>query len=241
MNYLFFSFRDPWLDALDQDPYNQGIHPNNENLQELEAEDEAKEINKKTKIDVSKEDFDEMQIKMAEEKKNEKISHVNLVELAEKLIALLEKGQNPNNLLSKIRPIAQTQQVFKKNIRKNNNKKDQNKNKKIKEEEKEENNEKFKEIIEICDILSSNGCLGFVFFVKNRVFIVFYLEIYSQSKEEIEEFLNEKLKKNIGIEQHLINSDVEFKDDEEDDSESDEQYKIFQDKKAKLAQNEEKK
>ena len=237
--YYFFSFRDPWLDALDQDPYNQGIHPN-ENLQEADAEDEAKEINKKGKIDVRKEDFEEMQIKMAEEKKNEKISHVNLVELAEKLIGLLEKGQNPNNLLSKMRPVAQKQQVFKKNIRKNNNKKDQNKNKKIEEEEKEENNEKFKEIIEICDILSSNGCLGILFFVKIRGFIDF-LEIYSQSKEEIQEFLNEKLKKNIGIEQHLINSDEEFKDDEEDDSESDEEYKKFQEKKAKMAQNEEKK
>lgn len=52
----------------------------------------------------------------------------------------------------------------------------------------------------------------------------FLLEIYTQSKEEITEFLNEKLKKNIGLEQHFIKSDDEFKnDDDDEESESDEE------------------
>lgn len=217
---------------MDQDPYKQGIKEKVENVNVDEADDEFKQINKKVKIDVSKEDFDKIQDNNNDEMKIEKISHGQLCQLAEKLINLLENEQTPNNLIKKLRPATvQKQHLYKKNIRKND-KSNKNNEKSMTEEENDEKKEKFHEIIDICDTLTSNGCLG-IFQIILNVYLLIFLEIYSQTKEEITEFLNEKLKKNIGIEQHLINSDEENKN-EGDDSESDEEVdKIFREIKEK--------
>ena len=84
-----------------------------------------------------------------------------MIEMVEKLLKMLEIGENPNGLIKRLRPVKVKQKVFKKNIRKNREPKA---NKDVDEEDlKEETGEKteiFKEIIEICDILTSNGCLG---------------------------------------------------------------------------------
>ena len=83
-----------------------------------------------------------------------------MIELMEKLVGFLEKDQTPNQLIKKMRPTtAQKQHVFKKNIRKNK-KDNKNNDNSMNEEENNEIKEKFHEIIEICDALTSNGCLG---------------------------------------------------------------------------------
>lgn len=144
---------DPWLDGLDQDPYHQG----------LEAKQNFIEKGiKGGKIDVKETDFDKMspnKLTELDKKKPEKISLKAMVELCESLIAKLEPGQNPNQLIKKLRPEPQKLKVFKKNIRKAQ-KDHTNKNSKIEEEEDKERRESFKEIVEMCDVLSSNGCLG---------------------------------------------------------------------------------
>lgn len=124
-------------------------------------------------------------------------------------------------MINKLRPSSSRQKVYKKNIRKNK-KANQNNDLKIKEEdhEDEEKSEKFKEIIEICDILSSNGCLGLIIIFLFQEKILHILEIFAQTKEEIIEFTNEKLKKNFLMDQNFVNSDNEFKN-ENDLSESD--------------------
>ena len=83
-----------------------------------------------------------------------------MIELMEKLVGFLEKDQTPNQLIKKMRPTtAQKQHVFKKNIRKNK-KDNKNNDNSMNEEENNEIKEKFHEIIEICDTVTSNGCLG---------------------------------------------------------------------------------
>lgn len=112
---------------------------------------------------MSKEDFNEMQSKTGEFKQHEKISSKNLVELVEKLIENLAPNQTPNQLIKTLKPIPQKQHVYKKNIRKTH--KTQSTNNKNEEIDEENNNEKlelFKEIVEICDVISSNGYLGII-------------------------------------------------------------------------------
>lgn len=46
------------------------------------------------------------------------------------------------------------------------------------------------------------------------------LEIYTQTKEEISLFLNQKLKKNPKFDEHLINSDDEFNLNDDSGSEN---------------------
>lgn len=61
------------------------------------------------------------------------------------------------------------------------------------------------------------------FLLKNILHLWFFFktEIYSQSREDISETLIEKLKKNPASDANLINSDEEFKhNDEENSSES---------------------
>lgn len=175
----------------------------------------------KGKIDVKKQDFNEMQNKTAEFKQNEKISSKNLVELVEKLLENLTPNQTPSQLIKSLKPIPQKQHVYKKNIRKTNKTQSNNKNSGIDEENNNEKLELFKEIVEICDIISSNGYLGIFFFYFR--FLKNILEIYSQSKEEITIFLNEKLKKNNNLGDNLINSDTEFKLNDDESSESNEE------------------
>ena len=146
---------------MDQDPYKQGIHEKIGSQEASEEEDrEFKQINKKGKIDVKNQDFEKIQNNGGDEKKNEKINRVQMIELMEKLVGFMEKDQTPNQLIKKLRPnTTQKQHVFKKNIRKNK-KDNKNNDNSMNEEENNEIKEKFHEIIEICDTVTSNGCLG---------------------------------------------------------------------------------
>lgn len=143
---------DPWLDALDQDPYHQGVNVPNEETDQ--NRDEFHPINTKN--------VKNPQILDEEKEKKEPLSGQKLAELAISLVDLLEVGQTPNQLIQKLKPKTQkARTIYKKNIRKNKEK-DKKEGGNISEEEEKqaENKEKFAKVIELCDLLSSNGCLG---------------------------------------------------------------------------------
>lgn len=182
--------KDPWLDALDQDPYKQGLIQN----------EDWKE--RKKKVNLNEEEID---IK-PEKTKIEKMSQSFLIDLTKELIEFAKNGQKISELLRQIKPNNKNNmKIFKKNIRKTDKTKKNESQQKIIVEENEKN---FNRVVELCDILASNG----------------NLEIYNQTKEELETYLKDVLQnKNFQNEneKNFINSGSEDGKDQDISDESD--------------------